>query len=266
MEKVFLGEMTSKELGVWLEKDTTVVLPVGATEVCGQHCPVGTDHLTAGEIARRLGEKTQTLVAPTIPVGDSLPLMGFPGTLTVGTDTLYRYIRDICFSLVANGFERIFILNTHVYNVYPIDRVARELKPRGILSAQVDFWRLLFQFADESGLVESKQFAIGHGGEVNTSVVMGLFPGLVDIESAQEELPGPSLASRYQGRIITYRDFADYSKTGTVGYPAKASGEKGKVFVEKTVDFLAQFMNEFKFEPLPHRIDPLTKKGEDGTG
>ena len=262
MQKIFLAEMTSKELKEILEKDTTVILPVGATEVCGQHCPVGTDHLTAMEIAKRLGEKTQTIVAPTIPIGDSLPLMGFPGTLTVKTDTLYLYIRDICFSLVANRFERIFFLNTHLYNIYPIDRAARDLKSKGVLSAQVDFWRLLFQFAGESGLIESKKFMIGHGGEVNTSVVLALFPNLVDLKSAPEEIPEPSLASRYQGTIITYRDLVDYSRTGAVGYPDLASGEKGKIFIEKTLEFLVQFMKEFKSEPLPLRSNPLTKKKE----
>ena len=260
MEKISFGEMTSKELKEAVAADTTVILPVGATEVCGQHCPVGTDHLTAKEVAERLGEKTRTIVAPTIPVGDSLSLMGFPGTLTVNTDTLYRYIRDICFSLVANGFNRIFFFNTHVYNTYPIDRVARELKPKGILSAQVDFWRFLFQFAKESGLVESKKFDIGHAGEINTSVVMSLFPDFVDPESAVADTPKPSLQGQYMGKIITYRDFADYSKTGTVGYPALASAEKGAVFVEKAVAFLVQFMKEFKAEPLPAISDPLTKK------
>ena len=263
MGKIVLGEMTSKELKEAIEKDTTVILPVGATEVCGQHCPVGTDHLTAAAAARRLGEETQTIVAPTIPVGDSLSLMGFPGTLTVNTDTLYRYVRDICFSLVANGFERIFFLNTHVYNTYPIDRVARELKSKGILSAQVDFWRFVFQFADESGRVESKKLAIGHGGEINTSVVMSLYPNLVDLSSALEEVPDPSLQSKYMGKILTYRDFTDYSKTGTIGYPALATAEKGAVFLEKALGFLAQFMEDFKAEPLPVRSDPLTKKKEE---
>lgn len=260
MRKIVLGEMTSKELKEAIEKDTTVILPVGATEVCGQHCPVGTDHLTAAEAARRLGDETQTIVAPTIPVGDSLSLMGFPGTLTVNTDTLYRYVRDICFSLVANGFKRIFFLNTHVYNTYPIDRVARELKPKGILSAQVDFWRFVFQFADESGRVESKKLAIGHGGEINTSVVMSLFPDLVDISNALEEAPDPSLQSKYLGKIMTYRDFADYSNTGTIGYPALASSEKGSAFLEDAMGFLTQFINDFKAEPLPQQSDPLTKK------
>jgi creatinine amidohydrolase/Fe(II)-dependent formamide hydrolase-like protein len=262
MEKIFLGEMTSKELKEFLEKDTTVILPVGATEVCGQHCPVGTDHLTAKEISWRLGKKTQTVVAPVIPVGDSLNLMGYPGTLTVRAETLAQYIRNISFSLVASGFQRIFFLNTHAHNVHPIDQVARDLKPKGILSAQVDFWRLLFRLADESGLVESKNLAFGHGGEVNTSVAMAFFPNLVDIKRAQKVLPEPSLTSRYQGKIITYRDWADFSKTGSAGYPTLASEEKGKVFIEKTLELLAQFTKEFKSEPLPLRSDPLTKRRE----
>ena len=260
MEKIVLGEMTSKQLKEAIAKDTTVILPVGATEVCGQHNPVGTDHLTATEGARRLGEKTQTIVAPTIPVGDSLSLMGFPGTLTVDTDTLYRYVRDICFSLVANGFERIFFLNTHAYNVYPIDRAARDLKPRGILSAQVDFWRFVFGLAEETDRVESKKFSIGHGGEINSSVVMSLFPNLVDLPNAVEDIPEPSLQSKYLGKIITYRDFADYSDTGTVGYPALATQEKGDLFVEKAMELMVQFIKDFKAAPLPARSDPLTKK------
>ena len=260
MDKVFFAEMTSQEIKEALSKDTTIILPVGATEVCGQHCPVGTDHLTAKEISGRLGQLTDTLVAPAIPVGDSLPLMRFPGTLTVGTETLYAYVRDICSSLVANGFKRIFFLITHVYNVYPNARVARELKPRGILCAQVDFWRLVFTVAEKTGLVESKNFMIGHGGEVNTSVVMALFPTLVDLKRAKEEVPSPSLTSKYQGTIITYRDFADYSKTGTVGYPQLASEKKGLAFIEKAVDQLGQFIKDFKAEPLPLCSDPLTKR------
>jgi len=58
MEKIFLAEMTSKQLKEWIETDTTVILPVGATEVCGNHNPVGTDHLMGKEIASRLGNET----------------------------------------------------------------------------------------------------------------------------------------------------------------------------------------------------------------
>lgn len=260
MYKILFSEMTSKELKEAIEKDSTIIQPLGATEVCGYHCPVGTDHLTAYEFSRRLGEKTKTLVAPVIPVGDSLPLMGFPGTITVNPETLYLYIRDICFSLVSNGFRRILFLNTHIYNIHPIERVCRELKPKGILTAQVDFWRLIFKFADESGLVESKNFMFGHGGEVNTSVAMALFPELVDLKKAQEEIPSASLVNKYQGTIFIYRDLIDYSKTGTVGYPALASKEKGHSLIERALEFLAQFMKEFKVESLPPPSDPLTKR------
>lgn len=254
MKKVFLADMTSKEVKETLQRDTTVIFPVGAMEVCGQHCPVGTDHLVAKEVSRMLGERTETVVAPTIPVGDSLSLMGFPGTLTVGTETLYQYIRDISFSLVANGFRRIFFFNTHVYNIYPIDRAGRDLKPRGILSAQVDFWKFIAPIAEGLGA------KTGHGGETNTSVPLALFPELVDLQSGREEVPGPSLTTKYKGRITIYRDFCDYSKTGTVGNPSLASGEKGKVFVEKALEILVPFIIDFKREPLPPKSDPLTKK------
>lgn len=260
MGKVFFGEMTSRELKERLRHDTTVILPIGATEVCGQHCPVGTDHLTAKEISYRLGKETETIVSPVIPIGDSSTLMGFPGTLTVGAETLFLYLKDVCFSLVANGFERIFFLNTHAKNVYPIDRVARELKSNGILPAQVDFWRFIFTFAKESNIVESSDFPFGHGGEVNTSVAVALFPALVDMTSASKEIPKPSLSDKYEGKIITYRDFVDYSTTGAIGDPTLGSEKKGTAFIERALTFLVQFVKEFKSEPLPPRVDPLTKK------
>ena len=258
MGKIFFAKMTSKDIKESLEKDSTVIIPVGATEVCGLHCPVGTDHLTAEEISRMLGEKTQTIVAPTIPVGDSLSLMGFPGTLTVNSESLYLYLRDMCFSLVANGFDRIFFINTHRYNQFPIDRIGRELKAEGKLAAQVFWWGFIVPIVTDSGLVETK--ASGHGGEVNTSVPLALFPDLVDLESGVKETPEPSFAGKYAGKITVYRDFADYSKTGTVGDPHLASAEKGKVFVEKALEILVEFLNEFKAQPLPRKADPLTKK------
>jgi len=91
-------------------------------------------------------------------------------------------------------------------------------------------------------------------------VVMSLFPDLVDLPSAVEDIPEPSLQSKYLGKIITYRDFADYSDTGTVGYPALATQEKGDIFMEKVMELLVQFITDFKAEPLPARSDPLTKK------
>jgi creatinine amidohydrolase/Fe(II)-dependent formamide hydrolase-like protein len=89
---------------------------------------------------------------------------------------------------------------------------------------------------------------------------MSLFPQWVDMKQAKEDIPASSLTSKYQGTVMTYRDFADYSQTGTVGYPQLATEEKGNVFVAKVVAFLTQFIADFKAQPLPQRSDPLTKK------
>ena len=75
---------------------------------------------------------------------------------------------------------------------------------------------------------------------------MSLFPNLVDLPNAVEDIPEPSFHSKYLGKIITYRDFVDYSDTGTVGYPALATQEKGDLFVEKAMELMVQFIKDFK--------------------
>jgi creatinine amidohydrolase/Fe(II)-dependent formamide hydrolase-like protein len=68
------------------------------------------------------------------------------------------------------------------------------------------------------------------------------------------------LRGKYKGTGNTCRDFADHSKTGTVSYPRLASKEKGEAFIEKTLAYLAEFIRDFKLEPLPSLADPLAKK------
>jgi creatinine amidohydrolase len=40
---VFLGELTNSELESWLEKSSTVIIPVGAVEQHGPHSAMSTD-------------------------------------------------------------------------------------------------------------------------------------------------------------------------------------------------------------------------------
>ena len=54
----------------WLEYrekiDSILILPVGATEQHGPHLPLCVDALLAREFARRLAQKTNGIVAPTL--------------------------------------------------------------------------------------------------------------------------------------------------------------------------------------------------------
>jgi len=53
------------------EKNTVAIIPVGSTEQHGPHNQLGTDHLLAEALAKKIGQETGVPVAPVIPVGVS---------------------------------------------------------------------------------------------------------------------------------------------------------------------------------------------------
>src|SRR6266536_2260558 len=105
-------EHTRTELRA-LAPDALLVLPVGATEQHGPHLPVG-------------------------------------GTLSLGTETYYHVLSDLCESLITSGFRRIFILNGHGGNNELIQLVVRDLalKHSAFLAA-ASYWIVAWD-----GLVE----------------------------------------------------------------------------------------------------------------
>jgi len=63
---VFLGEMTNPEVEDFLKTRHTVIVPTGSTEQHGPHAPLLTDVLIPQEIARRVAQQVDALVAPPI--------------------------------------------------------------------------------------------------------------------------------------------------------------------------------------------------------
>jgi len=66
-----LSRMSWAQAREVLGKAQVALLPVGSTEQHGPHLPLGTDWLTAQEIARRASARGGWLVLPTLPVGVS---------------------------------------------------------------------------------------------------------------------------------------------------------------------------------------------------
>jgi creatinine amidohydrolase len=252
MKKVLMSEMNWFEYKKALEETDTVIIPIGSTEILGTHTPLGTDHLLASELSRRLGEMTNCVIAPTIPVGDALELSYWVGTLSTRTSVLRDFYGDICNSLVSHGFKRIFFFNNHLMNMPAVAEVGRELRRKGIMVAQVDWWRVAFLVSDD--LIESKILPKGHGGEVTTSAIMAVRPELVDLSKATVESSKPAFDfhTKYtKYSIFTYPDFTDYCDSGGWGDPAQATQEKGKKIIERGLKIIADFIIDFKSQPLP---------------
>ncbi len=114
---MLLENMTYEEVEEYLRKKDLIIIPIGSTE---QHSPfglLGTDFITAQEIAKAVGEKLNVIVAPTIAYGMAQHHMGFKGTITLSPLTLINLVKDIVSSLLEHGFKKIVFINGHGGNI-----------------------------------------------------------------------------------------------------------------------------------------------------
>ena len=94
------------------KSNITAIIPVGSIEQHGPHLPVSTDTDIVSEIAKRVSEKCNFFLFPTISYGISFehaPLFN----ISLKGETLQKILIDICISLSSNNINTIFIINGH---------------------------------------------------------------------------------------------------------------------------------------------------------
>lgn len=127
-----LLDLAPPDVRAHLEHDDTILIPLGACEMHGDHMPLGTDIYNAMEVSRRAAEKADTLVAPPIWSGYSPHHLREPergmGTITMRSQTLLAIIHDTARSLIHHGFNRLIFVNGHTSNTKVTDPVFRNLR------------------------------------------------------------------------------------------------------------------------------------------
>ena len=234
----------------------TVIVPLGSMEAHGLHKPVGCCYILAEASTEEVSEKTGVPVTPVIPFGVSPPYKNFPGTITVSSDTLSRYVYEVSASLARAGFKKILFFSAHGGNNLG---VLRELSFRlreehGVLCAVVHVWGDIMKLTPPDFWGPGHR--TGHGGEPTTSVMLHLRPDLVEMDKAQlKELKdiGEGFKAKSYGNHefqgITHNIFLpaeEVQPSGFMGDPTKATSEKGKYLYEKTINHLVDLVEAFK--------------------
>ena len=186
---VFLGEMTDPEVEAFLQSHRTVIVPVGSTEQHGPHAPLSTDVLIPVEVARRVAPRVGALVAPSVNYSLSYPHVGFTGVVHIRIPTFMALIEDVAVSLAEIGFERIVFLNGHYDNTYAIAYAcanAADRLPKGARAFPVNYWDGMTP-AEAADFFDPSNGLHANRGE--TSAVLAINPGLVDMDRANEEFP-----------------------------------------------------------------------------
>lgn len=212
------------------------IIPSGAVEVYGPHLPMGTDTIVVTHVAHQVAERVNAVVLPTLPVGFSRGLQGFPGTLNIAPSTVAAYLRESAESVIPWGAKRILFFNNHRGNLGPVDEVAMDLQARhGIRCAQVFWWDFVAPLAKD--IIPGR----GHGGEVATALMLHLEPDLVvrdRIKNAPKSPPRP------YPDITQYNGGVDRLQHGYAGEPESVTAEEGAETMRRGVDRIVNFIND----------------------
>lgn len=235
-----------------LPANSVLVQQVAATEQHGPHLPVYTDVLIGQAVLaaalERLPASAPIYALPPLAYGKSNEHRGFPGTVFLSADLLYRILLEVASSVSAWGIRRLVLLNTHGGNGPVVDMAARDIREAtGMVT-----------FAIQSG-------ALGHGGELSkteeefglhaghaeTSIMMAAYPDLVQPVPSIVQYPKPRAAGIAEPRFRASRGGAqfawltrDISESGIVGDPTGASAEKGRRIIAARAERLAELLLE----------------------
>ena len=188
--------------------DTTdvdlLLVPVGATEQHGPHLPLGTDTAVATTVAGRLD---LPVTAP-IAFGASGEHEGFPGTVSIGTETLAAVLVETARS-ACRWARRLCFVNGHGGNVPALVTATTLLRHEG---RDVAWHSCGVPGAD------------AHAGRHETSVMLALAPDDVDLDRAEAGNTAPLRELMPRIRAGSVRDV---SPNGVLGDPTGASAGEG---------------------------------------
>jgi creatinine amidohydrolase len=205
------------------KKKQIAVIPVGSIEQHGPHLPISTDSDIVTEIAKRLSEKKNYLLLPTLAYGVSFEHAPF-FNISIKEATLHTIISDLCKSLLANNIKTVFIINGHHGNLKPlknIDEKFRKLSKNKLRVFSLSYWHFMQREFDHAGFVETSLMLA-----ISKNIKMKLAKkGLVTDGMKQQEI-------KNLGRLAA-KSFPKVTKNGIWGDPRKATKRDGLMILDE---------------------------------
>ncbi len=233
---MILEDITMAEFKKHLKKTKTIIFPFGTVEEHGNHLPLNTDTLIVYEVLKRVVKKRKVFIAPPVYYGVCTTTSQHPGTISITPETLRRVTFDIVRDAYQKGLRNFILISGHGGGLHMSalkeagEVLVGELK--AVKMAVISPYDILSNELSE--LADTPNDS--HAGEIETSLVLSLAPGLVKGRSQEEypKIPKP----------FVVKNKLKYWRGGVWGNPAKATKEKGdraiKLIITKIVDIIDQ--------------------------
>ncbi|HUK50478.1 MAG TPA: creatininase [Terriglobales bacterium] len=193
-----MQEMTWEDFQSFTGRGGVIVVPVGSTEQHGLHLPLGVDAIIPYEIAKKLAEKADVVVAPQIawgykPQPGSSGGTDFPGTCSLDGGTLSSLVRDFVRELVRHRVRKIIILDGHYENsmflIEGADLALRDSNRPANVKVVVARWFDLIKPTEFDKIFPNFEgIALEHAANMETAMLLYFRPELVK----QDKIKGDS--------------------------------------------------------------------------
>ncbi len=220
------------------------ILPWGACEAHNYHLPYGTDIIEADRIAAASARiawenGSRVVVLPAIPFGVNTGQADITLDINMNPSTQFAILHDLITVLDRQGIHKLMILNSHGGNDFKTMIRELGLKFPNMFLCQCNW----FQALDQKLFFENKD---DHAGEMETSLMLHLAPGLV--LSLSEAGDGASKKFKFtairEGWAWAERKWSQVTKDTGVGDPRKATAGKGEKYFDAVTKKVAKFMEE----------------------
>lgn len=257
-----------------VKKCDIAILPTGSTECHGAASPLGVDTLLVTRMAEQLAKATGCTVCQPTPIG-SHPYhhLGMPGTIVLPEEPFKAVIRAYLAGLWNMGMRKIIIFNTHGQE-YVIPSAIHEFMKIYQVPAvivHVSWYHIVPELLKDKAHGGPFDTPFIHADEAETSMCLNLIPDLMDMPSAEDNVPRGYMpdghtdkaGNVYNMPIKWYGqaglgpiEIAAYPE-GCVGYPTKATAEKAKPAVLAILDYMEKLINDIKAKFPPGVLPPV---------
>ncbi|MGQ2913654.1 mycofactocin biosynthesis peptidyl-dipeptidase MftE [Microbacterium kunmingense] len=205
-----------------------VLVPVGSTEQHGPHLPLDTDAIIASAVADALADRyrtdgTDAVVAPAVAVGASGEHRGFPGTLSIGTETLTMLLVELGRS-AGEWAERLVLVNGHGGNVEALSTAVLTLIGEGRSTVWVP--------CDPASVAGIGVPVDAHAGRSETSIMQALCASRVRADRFEAGETRPIGLILPELRASGVRGVAP---NGVLGDPHGASAAEGEALLQAMI-------------------------------
>jgi creatinine amidohydrolase len=236
------------------ERGKVILIPIGHTEQHGFHLPLSVDTIIIDSIARGTAAlmPTRSWAMPVMPYGVSTHRSSFAATLNAGGRAFEDFWVAAIDMLASRGFDRFYLMSGHGGNssfLVNVVKYAGERHRRIFCATAYLHTSGRIGAAAVAKYRTSKIGGMGHAGELETSFMLHLRPGLCNMERVVDETDFVATPDYFMdwiegGSLIANPPWDDDTKTGAYGAGSQATAEKGRLWLDAAIEEKADHVEQ----------------------